>query len=112
MSFIDRDLKFLLSDFDATTIRVAGVVTTGHMEEVDAVTDDGNGFPVQERRTVIRLVRKEFEDADGDLVVGRGDTATLNGVDYVVTEILVGDPNALVVTGRDGRELVLRVRKV
>jgi len=111
VSYIDNDLAFALSDFDASEVQVAGITTNGHLEETDAVSTDENGDPIQRRLTVVRVRRSDFEDGLGRLVISRGDVAMIGGVAYTVSEFLVGDPNALVSTGRDGRELVIRVRR-
>jgi hypothetical protein len=103
---VDTDLAAMLEGWDSQTVVIGSVAARGILDEVDSIDFDRSNDPVKVRKTVLRVQRALFPAA------ARGDTAVVGGVSYQVSDILVGDPSAMEAVGRDGRELILVVRKV
>lgn len=108
MNSLDRDLAFVLSDFDSTELRIGTVTLCGHLTEMDVISDDAYG-DVRTRLTTIRVARAALIGVDGTTITRPGDTVMLAGVTHTVSEVLVGDPREVDTLGHDGREAVIRL---
>jgi hypothetical protein len=103
----------MLTGWDSQTVVIGDYSGHGLLDTMDMMDQDKAGDPVLVRRTVLKVSRADFLNGLGVLTVARGDTATLDGVAYVVSDVRVGGAD-----GRsggeelDGRELHLLVRKV
>jgi len=110
---IDSDLEAMLAGWDSKPVSIGSWTGTGLLDEMDVLDVDRGGDPVLVRRTVLKVSRAAFVDATGALTVARGDTATVGGVDYTISDPRVGSADgARGGEEVDGRELHLVVRKV
>ena len=79
------------------------------LDEMDVLDVDRSGDPVLVRKTVLKVARAPFVDSAGALTVARGDTATIAGVDYTVSDlrihVLQGVPAEGFLHGRSHRPL-------
>lgn len=111
---IESDLAAMLTGWDKRAVTLNDWMGYGLLEEQDVMDTDRAGDPVLVRRTVLKLRRSDFLDAAGTLTVSRGDTVTVDGVEYQVADPRVGSADGRLGGGEeiDGRELHLIVRRV
>ena len=109
---IDSDLEAMLAGWDSKPVSIGSWTGTGLLDEMDVLDVDRSGEPVLVRKTVLKVARAGLVDADGVATVARGDTTTVGGVTYVVSDIRVGGADGQRGGEElDGRELHLVVRK-
>ncbi len=102
----------MLAGWDSKPVSIGSWIGTGLLDEVDDLESDGSGDPVLIRKTVLKVARADFVDSTGALMVARGDTATVGGVAYTISDTRIGYNGLRGADAIDGRELVLIVRKV
>lgn len=110
---IESDIDAMLTGWDSRTVVLGSFTGKGIVQEMDLIDQDKTGDPVLVRRTVLRLRRSDFLSSDGTLTVSRGDTCTIDGTDYTVSDPRVGGyERGMGGADMDARVLHLIVRKV
>lgn len=109
---IDSDLESMLAGWDSKPVSIGSWTGTGLLDEMDVLDVDRSGDPVLVRKSVLKVPRAAFVDATGALTVARGDTVTIDGTEYLVSDPRVGSADGQRGGEEvDGRELHLVVRK-
>jgi len=108
---VDSDLEAMLAGWDSQPVSIGSWTGTGLLDELDDLESDRGGDPVLVRKSVLKLSRADFVDSTGALTIARGDTATIGGIDYVISDLRVGYNGLRGADAIDGRELTLVVRK-
>ncbi len=109
---IDSDLEAMLAGWDSKPVSIGSWTGTGLLDEMDVLDVDRSGDPVLVRKTVLKVARAPFVDSAGALTIARGDTATIAGTDYTVSDLRMGSADGQRGGEEvDGRELHLFVRK-
>ncbi len=109
---VESDLLAMLEGWDSQEVTLGDFTGRGLLDQMDVVDADRGGDPVLVRKTVLRLRRSDFLDANGACTVSRGDTVTVDEIAYSVTDVRMGSADGRSGEEIDGRELHLVVRKV
>lgn len=110
---LDDDLGAILADeFMSVPVVLGDWCGRGFLDELDVPDFDRGDGTVMKRVTVLRLRRSDFTATDGTLTVARGDTVTIDGTAYTLTDPRIGGADLSPLQELDGRELHLVVRKV
>ena len=108
---IDGDLAAMLDGWGSVPVTLGSFTGRGLLDERDVPDVDRSGEPVMVRQTVLRLRRSDFTNLAGALTVSRGDTVTIDGKAYTLTDPRIGGADLSPLLELDGRELHLIVRK-
>lgn len=109
---IDSDLSAMLAGWDSKPVSIGSWTGTGLLDEMDVLDVDRGGDPVLVRKSVLKVSRAPFLDAVGALTIARGDSATIDGTSYTISDLRAGSGDGQRGGEEvDGRELHLFVRK-
>lgn len=109
---IESDLAAMFTGWDRREVVLGDWIGYGLLEEMDTLDADRGGDPILVRKTVLKLRRSDFLDAAGTCTVSRGDTVTVDGVEYSVADLRMGGADGRLGGEEiDGRELHLIVRR-
>jgi hypothetical protein len=111
---VDTDLAAMLRGWDSKVVAIGTWRGRALVEEVDYLDTDRSGGGVLMRRTVVRIRKADVLTEAGTIPIARGDTVTVDGTAYTVSDVMLGAPGHGQPGGWDidGRVLDIVVRKV
>lgn len=104
---LNTHLDYMLNGFGSVPVSFTHWSGSALFDQSDQVRQDATGDELLVHEAILRLQRSEHVDDFGNKLVARGDSVTISGTDYRVSDVRDGGQGAI-----DGRELHVWVVKV
>lgn len=103
---VASDVRSILEGFGSVDVVLGSFKGRGLVDRERYIDTDRAGDPVRVVKHVLKLMLEDFTSAAGLVTVARGDSVTIDGVAYSISDV---DPGG---DSLDGLELHLSLRKV